>query len=195
MDVARAIFHVGVVLALSNPSGPINEGQLNALRSEVARIWQPYGVAVTWFDAKGDCLSDDPWMVPVDQLLHLVAESRDSGGAALGAVRFHEGVPGDTIHLLYAPLSRMVLDSTVGMWSVRSLPPPLRDRMLGQALGRVLAHELGHVLLGLPSHDQSGLMRPSFEPADLVARGHDHLRLSRPEVLRLDARLHGRANP
>ena len=195
MDVARAIFHVGVALALSDPSGPINQRQLRALENEAAGIWRQYGVAVTWFDANSDCLSDEAWMAPVDRMLRLVAEPRESDGDALGTVRFQGGVPDDTIHLLYAPLSRMVLESTIGMSPVSALPPPLRDRIIGQALGRVLAHELGHVLLALPSHDRSGLMRPSFEPADLVVLNRDRMRLSKPFVLRLDARLQGRAIP
>ena len=35
-------------------------------------------------------------------------------------------------------------------------------------LGRTLAHELGHVLLGEHSHTRSGLMSPRFYRQDLV---------------------------
>ena len=46
--------------------------------------------------------------------------------------------------------------------------PSVGPRDLGRALGRVLAHEIGHVLLGLPSHQPHGLMRRAFHPLDMV---------------------------
>jgi hypothetical protein len=36
-----------------------------------------------------------------------------------------------------------------------------------QALGRVMAHEIGHLLLGTPEHSASGLMRKLSSPQDL----------------------------
>ena len=42
-----------------------------------------------------------------------------------------------------------------------------RDEM-GRALGRVAAHEIGHVLLALPNHQRQGLMRESFQAIDMV---------------------------
>jgi hypothetical protein len=66
---------------------------------------------------------------------------------------------------------------------------------VGRALGRVLAHEIGHVLLGAGSHDARGLMRAVFPAGDLVGRerhffdllptGVAHLREREP-VLKLD---------
>src|SRR5262245_43445178 len=101
MDVAHTVFHIGVILTLS---GPINEGQLKALRSEAAEIWQPYGVEVTWLD---DRATDCSWVAPVDSLLRVVADPPEplepmSSGPLhppLGSVRFLNGRPGDTIHL------------------------------------------------------------------------------------------------
>lgn len=187
MDPTRFVFHVGIVLGLS---GSIDADQLTALQSEAAAIWRPYGVELSWFDPNADCGSHSPAeAMPVDWVLRLTTESIESSGAVLGTVRFREGRPGDTIHLLYGPLLRMVLEANLANWSIRLLPAPVRNRLVGQALGRVVAHELGHVLLALPTHDRSGLMRPTFVPADLIARGRDQLRLSKTYAERLDRRL------
>ena len=187
MEITRAVFHVGVVLALS---GPISAGEMSALKAEAAAIWHPYGIEITWFNTEADCSSDpEAWLAPVDRLLRLNADGRQTGRAELGAVRFRDGVAGDTIRLLYSTVSRMTLDASFGGWSVRALPAPLRERIVGQALGRVLAHELGHVLLGEASHDHVGLMRPTFLPADLVRLTHDDLRLAKRSQERLGARL------
>ena len=43
------------------------------------------------------------------------------------------------------------------------------DRMLGRALGRVLAHELHHIIDRTRTHERTGLFRKSLSPQDLTA--------------------------
>ena len=52
---------------------------------------------------------------------------------------------------------------------------PLGERELGRALGRVLAHELGHLFLGKSQHEASGLMRSSFRHRDLTGRRRESM--------------------
>jgi hypothetical protein len=59
---------------------------------------------------------------------------------------------------------------------------------LGRALGRVLAHEIGHVLLAFNGHGTHGLMRRSYTPGDLISLSRPLLTLSAGEVDRLRAR-------
>ena len=59
---------------------------------------------------------------------------------------------------------------------------------VGRALGRVLAHEIGHVLLDGSGHRRSGLMRASFVPSELVDYRRRAYRLSSAEVARLAER-------
>jgi hypothetical protein len=49
-----------------------------------------------------------------------------------------------------------------------TLPTALADTLLARALGRALAHEIGHYLLGTAEHSSHGLMRASFAPQDLL---------------------------
>jgi hypothetical protein len=63
------------------------------------------------------------------------------------------------------------------------------DRELARALGRVLAHEIGHVLLGARNHDQTGLMRVSFLPDELAAADRAPFRLTCLDVGRLRSRI------
>jgi len=46
---------------------------------------------------------------------------------------------------------------------------PGDDRMLGRALGRVLAHELHHIIDRTRTHERNGLLQKSLSPQDLVA--------------------------
>jgi hypothetical protein len=59
---------------------------------------------------------------------------------------------------------------------------------VGRALGRVLAHEVGHVLLGAFRHGRTGLMRASFIPSELVDYRRRSYTLSSAEVARLTQR-------
>jgi hypothetical protein len=51
-------------------------------------------------------------------------------------------------------------------------------------LGYVMAHELGHLLLG-PGHAAMGVMRAKWDPRDLRAMDRHWLEFSREEVLRM----------
>lgn len=48
-------------------------------------------------------------------------------------------------------------------------PKPKSTRLLGRALGRVLAHEVYHILAGTTRHTDTGVAKARFEPADLTA--------------------------
>jgi hypothetical protein len=193
MDSARVLFRVGIVLGLS---GSINVDQWKALQAEASGIWKPYGIELSWFEPNADCGSHQPGdAMPVDWMLQVTSDSQEPPNAVLGAVEFREGVPDNTIHVRYEPLSRLILAAMIGSWSIGSMPRPLRDRLVGQAIGRVVAHELGHILLALPTHDRSGLMRPTFVQSDLIAGNRDRLRLSKTYLRRLEQRLTGLASP
>jgi hypothetical protein len=195
MEHLRALVHVGIVLATA---GPLTPGETAALKREASAIWQPYGVALTWFDRGDDCSAAavQEWLAPVDVLLHIATDAsapeRADGDEPLGFVRFIRGVPSHTVYLRHASLERFVLAAHVGRWPVGDLQPSLRDEILGRALGRVLAHEVGHVLLAMPSHADSGLMRAGFAAEDLVAAHRERLRLNRSAVMRLARRGDGR---
>lgn len=52
----------------------------------------------------------------------------------------------------------------------------------GTLLGRVMAHEIGHLLLGSPAHRSSGLMRAEWSPALIQRRIANDWRLSEADA-------------
>ena len=139
---------------------------LDAMRREVEAIVSPTGVRVIWSytaDSKiysriavmrlrGECISERP---PIPMRL--------SGSEPLGQTYVSEGrvlsfadVRCDSI--------RAVIDR-----DVRAAQAGDRDELLGRAMGRVLAHELYHVLLRTTSHGRNGLARPVQTRSDLLA--------------------------
>jgi hypothetical protein len=63
------------------------------------------------------------------------------------------------------------------------------DRELATALGRVLAHEIGHVILDVSDHEREGLMRAAFPPTELAEPDRTPYRLTCSGASRLAARL------
>ena len=56
-------------------------------------------------------------------------------------------------------------------------------------LGTVMAHELGHLLLGTNSHSPTGLMRPLWNADDLLAASQGHLSFTEEQRQILRSRL------
>src|SRR5262249_13264596 len=114
---------------------------------------------------------------------------RRTTDAPLGSVRFVNTTAHQNVFLAVDEVKRMVLDSPLGDVPVAGWSLPVRDRMIGRAYGRVLAHEIGHLLLAMPTHDTTGLMRTSFSARDLVSPGREHLTIGRNLIIRLQERL------
>ena len=67
---------------------------------------------------------------------------------------------------------------------------PAEQSLGALTLGRVLAHELGHVLLGSPGyHGPEGLMKATFMADDLVRLERSRFRLADRSIVRLQERL------
>jgi hypothetical protein len=152
------------------------------LREEAASLWRPYGVELTWVDdpqpeceAPGfavDAVIERP---PFSKWLSIL------GQATVGV----ETPQGRSIHLSFDATERVLLADVIASPDGHSV----RDREMARALGRVLAHEIGHVLLAAPYHERAGLMRANFAPRDLVDPDRVPFRLTAGGIGRLNSRL------
>jgi len=162
--------------------GPMASRALEATAlKEATLIWATYGVDVKASNA-GDCES-----LNAVRLTVTFRNGPDTGpsAAALGSIRFLDGVPEPAI-ALYPRVVAALLSATPGHLIVNT-EGVVRDLILGRALGRALAHEIGHFLLRSQQHSAVGLMR-AFQPtADLVDPNRHHFGLSADDVRRLAA--------
>jgi hypothetical protein len=149
------------------------------LKDEVAAIWNTYGVEIQWSD------SDVGVAAHYDVLV-----ARHQPGAVLSRSELVLGITTiDRTGVVCGPI-RIWFDTIESLFPQGHINGLLHDREMATALGRVLAHELGHALLGIPTyHDRDGLMRAAFHADDLGRFDRQRFLLADGSVGRLRARI------
>jgi len=151
------------------------------VQGEAQAIWNAYGVALRGPDDQR-----------ADAALHLDVIV-DRAGADDDARRPHPELGHTTLDcrgFARGPIHIWMdaIEETIGPSPALDLAH--RERRLAVAIGRVLAHEIGHELLGTPAyHDAEGLMRSSFGAGELTEVNRWPFRLGARSVSRLRARV------
>jgi hypothetical protein len=141
-------------------------------RREADRIWAANGVDLIWQTRTGadaPLREDTVYVVMRHALSQRMAGTgpalRRDEGSTLAWIQFTEGVPGRMIEVSVDAVNAVA--SLTGDYRERALPPLGNRIVLGRALGRAIAHEIGHWLLG-SGHAGHGLMKALLTPMDLV---------------------------
>ena len=181
------IAHVGIVLE-APPS--FSERRLHTMTEETTAIWRPYGVSISWLTPLQ--VHEPGPDVRIIVRMPISAPERGAGGAPqrpLGSVLFVDGIP-DGVITIRPETVEAVIPATG--WNGRRLteaPWGIQEDYAGRALGRVLAHELGHYLLAQKSHAQTGLMRATFKDSELVGTNRRAFQLQPRDLPALGTRL------
>jgi hypothetical protein len=149
-------------------------------KEEAAAIWRAYGVDLVWTGRKGT------GALSLDAIVDRYDRHGDISGLPL--------VLGRTIIASNAGAQAPIhisFDAITVLVEHRSISNPWRqERESATGLGRVLAHEIGHVLLGAPAyHDPDGLMRTTFVADDFVWGQRSRFQLTERSAARLRARI------
>jgi len=160
---------------------------VQSMQDEASAIWRRYGVQIQWPASRLE--AHCPRVLgSFDVLVEYQRSSATHARAStvLGSTRV---VPAriDRVGIYVDYDETQCLIESVGQSQVTILAghPDIGPADIGRALGRILAHEIGHVVLGAPRHQPFGLMRRSFAPAELVTRQRRAYTLSKKEVERL----------
>jgi hypothetical protein len=153
-DGRDLLLDIVVMDTAGTPASVLEEAGL-----EVARIWSAGGIRLDWKVARQAEARQDRLLVPV--VIWPAAPPSTSGphpaeplgwvavdakGRATGAIEIS----------LPAVVSLTMFGGYLGK-RVSALTPPVQEYVVGRALGRVIAHEIGHWLFG-PGHTVDGLM-------------------------------------
>jgi hypothetical protein len=107
-----------------------------------------------------------------------MAETSNSSGDVLGSARACP--PGGRGCSAYVYPSRLAGLAVGGLWEY-------------QVLGHVIAHEVGHLLLGANSHSATGIMRAFWQPEDFRRMATGYLLFNPEERDRMQTELQSRA--
>lgn len=140
-------------------SGPT----VRTLQNEASRIWLRHGVAIVWNQpAASPCDTIEDVVFNDDDLVRLAGGKKDTALARtvfLGSSR--------TIFVSAPRAFEMLAQLRDRFFNIDNTGE--RDFRGGTLLGRVVAHELGHVLLTTMAHSKDGLMRPVFGLKDVLS--------------------------
>lgn len=139
----------------------ISPAIVDRMLEEASAIWRPAGVRFEWHrDAR------QPLWLPVSVASIgprvIIGDSRGAlreNGAPLGWVTFTGEQPDGDIHISHRNAEHVILPPDSSARAGRRITPAERTVLIGRALGRALAHELGHYLLKSKVHTTNGLMK------------------------------------
>jgi hypothetical protein len=159
----------------------------HVIAGEADRLWRRYGVTFCWTTGSSECDG-----LEVRLRVFVAEEARPPVPASvsrtvLGWIAFSGSRPGTEITLSTAAARAIVDRSHVGDRALIAWPPAVRDRYVPRVLGRALAHEIGHYVLGCREHTRTGLMAASFDPDRITLEGASRFMLSQASAERVRA--------
>ena len=158
----------------------VPEQVLAKAKGEAARIFRRADVKIIWIDcsaARGPGARDPACANPMDRshlAVRIVPWSSTSGDAVFGVAFLSSEGNGAYTDVFYDSVEKLHSESHAGI-------PIL--------LGHVIAHEMGHLLLGTNAHTGTGIMRPKWQGEELQSLAMGKLLFTPPQVESFKARL------
>jgi hypothetical protein len=166
-DVAQQ----GVTLYFVNRAG-LPAATETMLMTQVIDIWRAASVDVRWSPAPSGETPDGGAAAPGVYVMVLPEIPRrlsapDSSSEGLAVIRFSEGRALRQVYASAGAINR-ILARDLARPRLGMVPPQVLEQHMARALGRAVAHEVGHYLTNSPAHARRGLMRASHRSSDLV---------------------------
>jgi hypothetical protein len=163
--LAHSILALSLVIRIHDQYG-VPHDHLAKARATAEAIMNAAGVAVTWPDCP--CLS----RVGSDELVIRIARAFPSAEpGSLGFSVLDIGQQAGTLATVFAD-------------RVQDLAA-LAEVDAGELMGRVIAHEIAHLLAGARGHAPGGLLRAKWTVSELIRQRPADWLLSRPDVVRI----------
>jgi hypothetical protein len=152
----------------SGTAGPVLDGAAR----EASAIWADAGISLRWAHSgpQRRMHAEDILVLVRNRLAwHPHTAVHAGRGRTLGRLlRASEAQPGRVIEVALPVIVDAIQRESPFRERLGSLPAVMRHHILGRAVGRVAAHEIGHWLFGR-GHAPAGLMRASIARRDLVS--------------------------
>jgi hypothetical protein len=112
-----------------------------------------------------------------------------AGGLALGWVVFADSKPMRAIYVSYENAQQLMAESKGVVGVLDRMPLLEKETLLARAMGRALAHEMGHYLLESKAHTLNGLMRARITASEFFSNDNRRFKLDNGQRRSITARL------
>jgi len=158
-----------------SPATPMDSAIAHEFQQEVQRLLAPAGIDVVWRKTEEANSGDALEKVTVASF-----DGPCSAAELPSLPQSHRGtaVLADTVvskQSQVEPFFRVDCAEVIGRLrpALDHLNVPMRNAIFGRALGRVIAHELYHILARTMDHAHTGVAKASFSTQDLLAERFD----------------------
>ena len=141
---------------------------LDSIQDELAKIMSPSGLAFQWSslaENRGNEVSAQVAVIHFSGQCGVVnSATLNSQSGALGWTDMTDGA--------ILPFSDIDCDRIEALLRANLIAKPKQEQeeVLGRAVGRVLAHELYHILVSTARHSSQGVAKPSYSAQDLLSK-------------------------
>lgn len=186
-----------VAIVFSQPGVPVT--LVSRLLAETSAIWRASGVEFVWQHAAPDVgpygpLAETPTYLP-SALRVVIGDDRGvslDDKMPLGWIVFDdEHEPQREIYVSHVNALSLMETARHVVGVIGQMPPAQIEMLLGRAMGRALAHELGHYLLASKIHTQRGLLKANRTAAELFGTTSRGFRLDPSQRRQIAARMRG----
>ena len=131
---------------------------------EVVEIFRDMDIEVSWVSQTRSQEENTP--PPIRVIVISTPPDRWSLPADALGVRIVDGLQARAVYVLLSSLQRALGIAP----NMHRRPTPMERRQIAEAVGRVAAHEIVHLLTQSGEHDAGGLMRASWSLSSLTTR-------------------------
>lgn len=159
---------VGSLTIVLRSEAAISPPVLNAMEREVESLAAPSGIRIAWVLDTGELRPSERFAIlTLRGVCRLDAPLPAATQMAKDVIPLGQTQVADGQVLPFADIRCDPIRALVTR-ELFARPSNQREGLLGRAIGRVMAHELYHVLLRTRSHGKAGLARPAQSSADLI---------------------------
>jgi hypothetical protein len=176
---------IAVALTINvSAASDISSTVISRALAETDAIWRAAGVEFVW--KRGPASSTPAALTVV--IGHDLRPVRE-GALALGWIYFDEMTPGQRLYISYANVQQLMRESTGVVGPQDRMPIFEREVLMARAIGRALAHELGHYFLASKEHTKNGLMKAHRTATEFFGPDERPFKLDGAQRSQITARL------
>lgn len=166
---------------------------VSLMLAETDAIWRRAGFTFIWQRVPLDAWPlDTPPSRPASLRVIIGRNQRTAadGTLPLGWIVFDDvATPEQEVYVSYASAVRLFESATGVVGPINAMPRLQRETLMARAMGRVLAHEIGHYLLASKVHAVGGLMKAVQTATELFSPDRTHFLVQPSQMTTVAARV------